>query len=230
MDSLDMSTSSLAPEAGDGDFAALWFRTCKTPLARRIHGRVSDTWDPDVARARLLELVRERAYRDGLDIVLASGKRSTFYVDGKRVTLHPEGLYLIARLMLMELENWPRIRAIGGLTLGADPIASAVSALSFVTGQNLSAFLVRKERKGHGTGGLIEGELEPGEPVAIVEDTITTGGSARKAISAVAELGAVVEVVLALVDRGDEDAASFRSEYPLRCLISIGDLWEQAGG
>ena len=225
-----MLTSSLAPEAQDGDFASFPFRTCKTPPARRIHGSVSDTWDPNVARARLLELVRERAYRDGLDIVLASGKRSTFYVDGKQVTLHPEGLYLTARLLLTELENWPRIRAIGGLTLGADPIASAVSALSFVTGQNLRAFLVRKERKGHGTGGLIEGELEPGEPVAIVEDTITTGGSARKAISAVAELGAVPAVVLALVDRGDEDAASFRSEYPLRCLFRIGDLREKAGG
>ncbi len=225
-----MLSSSLAPGARDSDFASFPFRTCKTPLARRIHGSVIDSWDPDVARARLLELVRERAYREGVDIVLASGKRSTFYVNGKRVTLHPEGLYLTARLLLTELENWPRIRAIGGLTLGADPIASAVSALSFVTGQNLRAFLVRKERKGHGTGGLIEGELEPGEPVAIVEDTITTGGSARKAISAVAELGAVPTVVLALVDRGDEDAASFRSEYPLRCLFSIDDLREKAGG
>ncbi len=191
---------------------------------------MSDTWNPDVARARLLELVRERAYREGVDIVLASGKRSTFYVNGKRVTLHPEGLYLTARLMLLELENWPRIRAIGGLTLGADPIASAVSALSFVTGQNINAFLVRKERKGHGTGGLIEGDLEPGEPVAIVEDTITTGGSAQQAISAVAEMGAVTEVFLALVDRGDEDAASFRSEYPVRSLINISDLREKAGG
>jgi orotate phosphoribosyltransferase len=191
---------------------------------------VTDTWNPDVARARLLELVRERAYREGVDIVLASGKRSTFYVNGKRVTLHPEGLYLTARLMLLELENWPRIQAIGGLTLGADPIASAVSALSFVTGQNINAFLVRKERKGHGTGGLIEGDLEPGEPVAIVEDTITTGGSAQQAISAVAEMGAVTEVVLALVDRGDEDAASFRSEYPVRSLINISDLREKAGG
>ena len=185
---------------------------------------VSKSWDPLAARARLSELVRERAYRDGLDIVLASGKRSSFYIDGKRVSLHPEGLYLTARLMLAELEAWPQVRAVGGLTLGADPIASAMSALSFETGQNLRAFLVRKERKGHGTGGLIEGELAPGERVAIVEDTITTGGSARKAIEAVRELGAEPELVLALVDRGDEDADGFRAEFRVRTLVSMDDL------
>jgi orotate phosphoribosyltransferase len=176
------------------------------------------------ARARLSELVRERAYRDGVDIVLASGKRSSFYIDGKRVTLHPEGLYLTARLMLAELEAWPQVTAVGGLTLGADPIVSAMSALSFGTGQNLQAFLVRKERKAHGTGGLIEGELAAGERVAIVEDTITTGGSARKAIEAVRELGAEPEVVLALVDREDGDGDQFRTEFQVRSLISMADL------
>lgn len=191
---------------------------------------MSEIWNSDAARARLLELVRARAYRDGLDIVLASGKRSTFYVDGKRVTLHPEGLYLTARLMLEELQSWPRVRAVGGLTLGADPIVSAMSALSFVSGQNLRAFLVRKERKDHGTGGLVEGELEPGDAVAIVEDTITTGGSARRAIDAVTELGAEPDVVLAVVDRGDEDAAAFRAEFPVRSLFTIGDLRGRSDG
>ncbi len=185
---------------------------------------VSTSWDPIAARVRLLDLVRERAYRDGIDVVLASGKRSSFYVDGKRVTLHPEGLYLTARLMLAELEAWPQVKAVGGLTLGADPIASAMSAQSFVTGQNLRAFLVRKERKGHGTEGLVEGQLEPGECVAIVEDTITTGGSARSAIEAVREVGADPVVVLALVDRGDEDANQFRAEFQLQSLIGIDDL------
>ena len=185
---------------------------------------VSKSWDPMAARARLSELVRERAYRDGVDIVLASGKRSSFYINGKRVTLHPEGLYLTARLMLAELEAWPQVTAVGGLTLGADPIVSAMSALSFGTGQNLQAFLVRKERKTHGTGGLIEGELSAGERVAIVEDTITTGGSARKAIEAVRELGAEPEVVLALVDREDGDGDQFRAEFQVRSLISMADL------
>ncbi len=185
---------------------------------------VSRSWDPITARARLLELVRERAYRDGVDVVLASGKRSSFYVDGKRVTLQPEGLYLTARLMLAELEAWPQVTAVGGLTMGADPIASAMSAQSFVTGQNLRAFLVRKERKGHGTDGMVEGQLEPGESVAIVEDTITTGGSALRAIEAVREVGADPVVVLALVDRGDEDANQFRAEFQLKSLIGIDDL------
>lgn len=185
---------------------------------------MNTSWDPTAARARLLELTRQRAWRDGIDIVLASGKRSTFYVDARRVTLDPEGLYLTAMLMLAELEAWPQVRAVGGLTLGADPIASAISALSFTTGRNLRAFLVRKERKTHGTGSLVEGELNPGEQVAIVEDTITTGGSARRAIEAARGEGAQPAVVLALVDRGDEDADPFRAEFTVRSLIGIDEL------
>lgn len=181
-------------------------------------------FDPMAARARLRDLVRERAYKDGLDIVLASGKRSTFYIDGKRVTLHPEGLYLIARLMLVELEDHPGVTAVGGLTLGADPIASAVSALSFETGQNLGAFLVRKQAKGHGTGSRIEGELHAGQRVAIVEDTITTGASARSAIDAVREIGVEPIVVLALADREDPDAAGFRREFVVRPLLSLSEI------
>ena len=174
--------------------------------------------------ARLLALVRERAYRDGLDIVLASGKRSTFYIDGKKVTLDPEGLNLTARLMLTELEDFPTVTAVGGLTLGADPLAAAVSVLSFETGQNLRAFLVRKEPKGHGTGSLIEGDLESGEKVAILEDTITTGASARKAIAAVAAVGAEPVVVLALADREDTDADEFRAEFDVRTLLTLTDI------
>lgn len=175
-------------------------------------------------RSRLLELVRERAYRDGLDIVLASGKRSDFYINGKKVSLHPEGLYLIAKLMLAELKSLPEVTAIGGLTLGADPIASAVAAMSFETGQNLPAFLVRKEAKGHGAGGRIEGDLEPGQKVAIIEDTITTGGSALKAIEAVREVGAEPVVVLALADREDADGDTFRAEWDVRPLLALSDI------
>src|SRR5690606_4481033 len=144
-------------------------------------------------------------FKDGVDVTLASGKRSTFYIDGKKITLEAEGLWLFARLLLAELEAFPGVTAIGGLTLGADPIASACCALSFETGRSLRAFLVRKEPKGHGLGARIEGELAAGQQVAIVEDTITTGGSARKAIDAVRELGAEPVVVLALADREDPD-------------------------
>lgn len=186
-------------------------------------GRVTP-FEPDAARSRLLELVRELAYRDGLDLVLSSGKRSTFYINGKKVTLHPEGLNLIARLMLLELEQWPDVTAVGGLTLGADPIAAAVSALSWDTGQNLHAFLVRKEAKGHGAGGRIEGDLAAGQKVAIIEDTITTGASARRAIDAVREVDAVPAVVLALADREDEDANEFRAEFDVRPLLALADI------
>jgi orotate phosphoribosyltransferase len=175
-------------------------------------------------RARLLEIVRERAYKDGLDIVLASGKRSTFYIQGKRVTLHPEGLYLLARLLLCELRKYPEVTAIGGLTLGADPIAAAMAALSYETGQHLNAFLVRKEPKGHGVGSQIEGDLVAGEKVAIIEDTITTGGSARKAIDAVRAVGAEPVVVLALADREDEDAAAFRAEIDVVSLFGLTEI------
>lgn len=184
-------------------------------------------FDPTTARARLLQLVRELAYKDGLDIVLASGKRSTFYIQGKQVTLHPEGLYLLARLLLLDLAKYPEVTAIGGLTLGADPIASAMTALSFVTGQNLKAFLVRKEPKGHGVGSQIEGDLQAGEKVAIIEDTVTTGGSARRAIDAVVAVGAEPVVVYALADREDPDADGFRAEYNVRPLFGLDEIKDQ---
>ena len=124
----------------------------------------------------------------------------------------------------LELKNYPEITAVGGLTIGADPIASAIAALSHETGQNLKAFLVRKEAKGHGTGSRIEGDLERGEKVAIVEDTVTTGGSARKAIEAVVEVGAVPVVVVAIADREDPDAASFRQEYRVEPLLTLSEI------
>ncbi|MBK8980446.1 MAG: orotate phosphoribosyltransferase [Planctomycetes bacterium] len=185
---------------------------------------MNPTADSAARRARLLALVRERAYRDGLDVQLASGKRSDFYIDGKRITLHAEGLNLMAHLILDELRAFPDVTAIGGLTMGADPIASAACALSWERGNPLGAFLVRKEPKGHGLGARIEGELAPGQRVAIVEDTITTGGSARKAIDAVREVGAVPVVVLALADREDPDAAAFRAEFDVRPLLSLSEI------
>ena len=181
-------------------------------------------FDPKAGKNRLLQLVRERAYKDGIDIVLASGKRSTFYINGKKVSLHPEGLWLIAKLLLEKLKGYPGITAVGGLTIGADPLASAVAALSFETGQNLKAFLVRKEAKGHGTGSLIEGDLDKGEKVAILEDTVTTGGSAKKAIDAVLAAGAVPVVVMAIADREDPDADAFRKEWKTDCLLTLSEI------
>jgi orotate phosphoribosyltransferase len=207
---------------------ALWTTVCAVawnPVREgSIHAVVTTSFDPVAGKARLLELVRERAYKDGLDITLVSGKKSDFYINGKKVSLHPEGLYLIARLMLEELRSLPDVTAIGGLTMGADPIASAIAALSYETGQNLSAFLVRKEPKGHGLGSRIEGDLEKGQKVVVIEDTITTGGSALKAVDAAREVGAEVVAVMAIADREDPDAAGFRSEFDVRCLVTLSEI------
>jgi orotate phosphoribosyltransferase len=192
--------------------------------AAAIHARVTKQFDPASAKQRLLQLVREKAYRDGIDITLASGKKSNFYINGKKVSLHPEGLWLIARLMLDALKRHPEVTAIGGLTIGADPIASAIAALSHETGQNLPAFLVRKEPKGHGTGSRIEGDLAAGTKVAIIEDTVTTGGSARKAIEAVREVGAIPVVVLTIADREDPDADAFRKEFQVVPLVTLSEI------
>ena len=185
---------------------------------------VTTSFDPAAAKARLLELIRERAYKDGIDIVLASGKRSDFYINGKKVSLHPEGLYLIGMLLLDKLASYPEITAVGGLTMGADPLASAVACLSHLTGRPLKAFLVRKEAKGHGTGSRIEGDLEPGEKVCVLEDTVTTGGSALKAVEAVTEVGAEPVVIMAIADREDPDAASFRAAHNVECLVSLSEI------
>ena len=178
----------------------------------------------DAARERLLTLVRERAYKDGIDIVLASGKRSTFYVNGKRITLDPEGLFLFASLLLDVIEAIGGITAVGGMAIGAYPISAAVCTLSWLRGRPIEAFLVRKEAKGHGTTSQIEGELGPQSRVAIVEDTITTGGSSRKAIEAVLDAGAQVVCVLALVDREDTDGDAFRRDFDVRSIFKLSDL------
>ena len=151
-------------------------------------------------RERLRELVIERALRTEGEFTLASGQRSPFYVDGKQISLSPEGMYLFAELILDRVP--PEAEAIGGLTLGADPIVGAVVALSHLRGRPLIGFIVRKEPKAHGTRRSIEGPLPEGARVVIVEDVITTAGSALKAMDRVVEeAGASVVKVIALVDR-----------------------------
>lgn len=184
---------------------------------------------PAEARKRLLELVREQAFREGLDIELSSGKRSDFYVDGKKITLMPEGLFLLAFLLLHELEAFPEVSAIGGMTLGADPICAGISLLSHLIERPLPAFIVRKDAKGHGTEARIEGDLVPGQAVAIVEDTITTGGNSLRAIEAVRHLGANPIVVFALVDRMDPDGDDFRRMNVVRALYTVHDLRSETG-
>jgi orotate phosphoribosyltransferase len=149
----------------------------------------------------LLELLATRSARRG-QFTLASGRQSTLYIDARLTTMSPEGLAVIGPLGLSALagSGW-NVGAVGGLTLGADPISYAISYASAATARPLRAFTVRKEPKGHGTGRQIEGPFQPGDRVAIVEDVITTGGSALKAVSAVRAAGGTVAGVLALVDR-----------------------------
>lgn len=152
-------------------------------------------------RDRLIALLRERSVRTG-DFVLASGRRSTHYVDCRRTTMHAEGLTLIGALGLAAIrgQNWSAA-AVGGLTLGADPVSYAIAAASHQSPPMLHGFTVRKAPKTHGTGRRIEGCFDRGLRVVVVEDVITTGGSALEAVAAVRAEGGAVAGVLAVVDR-----------------------------
>ncbi|NNG15283.1 MAG: orotate phosphoribosyltransferase, partial [Gemmatimonadales bacterium] len=152
-------------------------------------------------RSRLIELLLERSIQHG-DFLLASGRHSTHYIDARRTTMSAEGLALVGRLGLSAIRDagwFPD--AIGGLTLGADPVAYAIAAASSIDPPTIDAFTIRKEPKKHGAGRQVEGNLERGHRVVVVEDVITTGNSARRAIAVVEEAGASVLGVLGVVDR-----------------------------
>ncbi len=153
-------------------------------------------------RARLLELLRTRAFAER-EVVLSSGMKSNFYIDCKQVSLHAEGATLIGELFHAVIEEVaPQAVAVGGLTLGADPLATATSIVSFQRGRSRDAFIVRKEPKGHGTGQWIESAgLAAGSPVVILEDVVTTGASTLRAIERAREGGLTVLHALGLVDR-----------------------------
>lgn len=152
-------------------------------------------------QSALIALLAERSAKRG-QFTLASGKQSTFYIDARLTTMSPEGLSLIGPLALLTLEQtgW-NVDAIGGLTLGADPISYAISYASADSDHRLRAFTVRKQAKTHGTGKLLEGPFRQGDRVAVIEDVITTGGSALEAVNAVRAAHGTVVGVLALVDR-----------------------------
>ena len=151
----------------------------------------------------LHELLLEKSVRRG-DFMLASGKRSSYYIDARLTTMSGRGQVLIGRLGLDAIDDagWSP-RSVGGLTLGADPIASAIAHAASHAGRTIDAFTVRKEAKGHGAGKLIEGSFESGYDVVIVEDVITTGDSALRAAASITAAGGTVLGVLAVVDRGE---------------------------
>lgn len=171
----------------------------------------------------LVDLVRRDALAFG-DFTLASGQKSSYYIDCRNVTLSAEGAALIGQGVLEALRGVD-FDAIGGMTLGADPILAAALTIAGQQHRPLRGFIVRKEAKGHGTGKQVEGPLRSGDRAVIVEDVATTGGSAMKAIDAVEAAGATVVHVVAVLDRLSGAAEAFASRgVPFSSLLTIRDL------
>lgn len=180
-------------------------------------------------RKRLLELLKRHSLLLG-DFTLASGRKSSFYFDSKRTTLRPEGAYLTAVEVLETVrQRGIEADAIGGMTLGADPIVCPVAALSQIEGPPLRAFIVRKEMKEHGTERRIEGDLEPGSRVIVVDDVVTTGGSTLRAIEAAEAAGMRVVAVICLVDREQGGTDQLR-RWPFYPLFRRSEIFGEAEG
>ena len=173
----------------------------------------------------LRRLLLERSVERG-DFVLASGRRSTFYIDCRRSTMSAEGMVLIGRMgwAAIQRSGW-RASAVGGLTMGADPVAYAIAAASLGSEHPVDAFSVRKQLKEHGTGRLIEGNFKSGDRVIIVEDVITTGDSAQRASRAVEDAGGRIVGVLAVVDRQEGGRHSLEAAgHQVIALTTVADL------
>src|SRR5687768_2756509 len=178
---------------------------------------------PMYDKAALMDLVRKLALQLG-DFTLASGKKSKFYLDCRKVTLDSAGANLIADGMLERMEaDWPD--AVGGMAIGADPITAAILTVAGRSGKSLRGFIVRKEAKQHGTGRDVEGPVQPGDRVIVVEDVVTTGGSSLAAIEKAEAFGLKVRGVMAIIDRleGGREALAARG-YSLQTLLTIRDF------
>lgn len=178
-------------------------------------------------RQRLQTILLEKSYRKG-SFTLTSGKTSDFYIDGKQTTLSAEGGYLCGRLLydLIREADEP-IGAVGGMTLGADPLVTAVAIVSYLEKAPIPAFIVRKEAKGHGTGSSIEGlkNLPAGCRVALIEDVVTTGGTLLTVIDRVEAAGFTVGLVVTIVDRQEGGAETLAARgYPLKALFTREQL------
>jgi len=177
-------------------------------------------------KEELLELLKNYAYKKG-EFKLSSGKTSEHYVNCKPVTLSGRGLTLSSLLLLKEVET----SYVGGLTLGADPLVSGVALVSALDSRLVNGLIVRKEAKGHGTQAYIEGLLPPeGTKITVLEDVITTGGSAIKAATRLRDAGYVVERVVAIVDRQENKEADEFMEsvnLELRSLFTLDDICQE---
>jgi orotate phosphoribosyltransferase len=177
-------------------------------------------------RERLRQLLKEKSFRYSPEkpFKLVSGRLSPYYIDCRPTTHSAEGLFLIGEIfyeMLKDLE----VGAVGGLTMGADPIAHAIALTSYLKGRPINAFSVRKAAKEHGTGGLVVGDVRPGAKVVVLEDVITTGSSTQKAIDAARDFGLEVVQVLILVDRQEGGREAVAAVIPqVKALFTLAEL------
>lgn len=181
------------------------------------------------SREKLKKLLLELSY-EKKEVTLSSGKKSDFYFDGKQTSLNPEGIVLLGRLLFEKIQdNFPGVQAVGGPTLGADPLVSAVSYTSFLNEKPIPAFIIRKEPKKHGTAAWIEGygNLQKGMKVVILEDVITSGGSAIKAVEKATESGLEVLGILAVIDREEGGREALEGKgFRVESLFTKGELLE----
>jgi orotate phosphoribosyltransferase len=169
-------------------------------------------------RAHLLEHSVKRG-----DFTLKSGRKSTWFIDSKQTVCRPEAMLLVADALLAVIP--PETTAIGGLTMGADPVAFVTAGVAATRGRALKAFSVRKETKDHGAGGRIAGALDPGDRVVVTEDTVTRGTSLLEAAHAVREAGAEVVLLVAVVDRGGTvEAMAAAEDLAFRAILTAPDL------
>ena len=180
---------------------------------------------PSPVSSELVSLIGTKALKRGT-FRLASGREASFYLDAKQVVLDARGSMLVGRAILEKLKALgPLPDAVGGMSIGADPITSAVVTMAGVEGLPLKGFMVRKESKDHGTKKYIEGPVAPGQRVVIVEDVTTTGGSSLLAIDRAQEFGLVIERVVTVIDRLAGAQAAFAARgIPLESLVTIRDL------
>ena len=173
----------------------------------------------------LLDLIINYAYREG-DFVLSSGASSSYYINCKEVTLRAEGALMIGRLILEKLPD--STDAIAGLTLGADPIVSAVSIVSAIYNQGIPGLIIRKQAKGHGTQAYIEGpKLDPGSKVVVLEDVVTTGQSALQAVARLQDAGYKVNQIISLVDRNQGGRELYEKQgLEFQSLFTIEEIQE----
>jgi orotate phosphoribosyltransferase len=174
-------------------------------------------------KRRLLQIIEQKSFMKGT-FTLASGAVSNYYVDMKPTTFDPEGAALLSEIICAMLADDADVEAVGGLELGAVPIVAAVAARSW-TGRPIAGFVVRKERKGHGTDRKIDGNFRPGSTVALIEDVTTKGGSVLQAVTAVREQGARVKKIITMLDRGEGAEARLRAEgVDLVPIFRVEDL------